>query len=233
MKRAFLLPLLLVGISLYAQKPKIKNYQIVDQKRLHFGFTIGLNEMDFSLKRPALSTINDTMFADVSRLEPGFQVSIVSELKINDDLALRFLPGLNFGQRNLNFIKPNGESENEMKIESNYLDFPLLLKYRAKRINNYRPYLVSGFSLRYDMAARKDYDPEGNEYILLKPFDYFWEFGFGVDFYLTYFKFSSELKFALGFRDVLVPEPALGFDEYVDAIDRLTSKIVMLSFHFE
>jgi len=213
--------------------PKIKNYQIVDQKRLHFGFTIGLNEMDFSVRRPALSDINDTMYADVSRLEPGFQVSIVSEIKINDDLALRFLPGLNFGQRNLNFIKPDGESENEMKLESNYLDFPLLLKYKSKRINNYRPYLVTGFSLRYDMAARKDYDPATNEYILLKPFDYYWEFGFGVDFYLTYFKFSTELKLALGFRDVMVNEPALGFDEYVNAIDRLSSKIVMLSFHFE
>ena len=211
----------------------VKNYQIVDQKPLHFGFCIGFNTMDFNIHRNPLSAYSDSLFADVSRVEPGFHVSIITEYRINEYFGIRFLPGLNFGQRNLNYIQPDGTSRIESKIESNYLDFPVLLKYSAKRINNYRPYLISGFSLKYDMASKKDFENELNETILLKPFDYFWEAGFGIDFYLKYFKFSTEIKLALGMANILVNNTLQGYPEYLNAIDKLTSKHVFISFHFE
>ena len=100
-------------------------------------------------------------------------------------------------------------------------------------MNNYRPYLVGGINLRYDMAARKDYE-DGGPYIRLHPMDFYVEFGVGIDIFLQYFKFSPELKVSAGFRDVLVHDPAgAGNSGYANSIKRLNSYVVMLCFYFE
>jgi len=200
-----------------------------DYKWIHFGFTVGLNTMDFGLQRPA----GTTLFADVSRISPGFQVSIVSDLRLAEYYSLRFLPGITFGQRSLFFYQGDTILDASMEVESNFLDFPLLIKYKAKRVNNYRPYFIGGTSIRYDLAARKEYEEDSNVYIRLKPFDIYLEIGFGIDFYLQYFKFSPEIKLSAGIRNVLVDDPAQGFPQYVNSINKLNSFVVMLCFHFE
>ena len=219
---------------MFSQVKKVQNDPGYDFKRLHFGFTVGLNTMDFGIRRPDLtdtSTYN-LFHADVSRISPGFQVSIVSDLRLADFFSLRFLPGISFGQRTLYFYK-DSLFDRKMEIESNFLDFPLVVKYKSKRVNNYAPYMIAGANIRYDLAARKDYEEDSNIYVRLKPFDVYFEIGFGVDMYLQYFKFSPELKLSTGLRNVLVSEPAAGFPQYVRSIDRLNSYIVMLCFHFE
>lgn len=222
---AILASLLTAG---FTQKDKPQNDPTYDYKWLHFGFTVGLNTMDFGIKRPE----NPFVFADVSRITPGFQVSIVSDLRLGEYASLRFLPGITFGQRTLYFYK-DSIFDREMELESNFLDFPLLLKYKAERVNNYRPYVVCGINARYDMAARKEYEEDTEVYVRLRPFDFYIEVGFGIDFYLQYFKFSTELKLAVGFRNVLVDDPATGFPQYVNSIDRLNSYLLLLCFHFE
>ena len=203
-----------------------------DDKILHFGFSLGLNSYDFNFKRSTNFAASDSLYADVNKLEPGFQVNVVSDLRLSKYLNLRCMPGINFGQRMVNYSK-NGQNVKSMRVESNFIDFPLMLKYRAKRVNNYAPYLLAGFSARWDLAARKAYDPESNIFIRLKPFDVYWETGVGIDYYLFYFRFSTELKLSIGLTDVMVHSASTSQPQYVYAIDRLTSKLIMLSFHFE
>lgn len=127
----------------------------------------------------------------------------------------------------------NGQIYNAFRIESNFIDIPLTLKYRARRVNNYAPYLITGFAARWDLASRRAYDADNNVYVLLNPFDVYWETGIGIDYYLFYFKFATEFKFSLGLTDVMNHSIATKEPQYVYAIDRLTSKLVMISFHFE
>jgi hypothetical protein len=220
--------------SVSGQVKKPQNLPGFDYKRLHFGFTIGLNTMDFGIRRPANALSDTSIFADVSRISPGFQVSIVSDLRLADYLSLRFLPGITFGQRTLYFYKgskPNSlPAHKPITLESNFIDFPLVVKYKSKRVNNYAPYLIAGGNIRYDLAARKDYEDDTEVHVRLKPFDYYFEIGCGIDMYLQYFKFSPELKLSTGFRNVLVTDR---IDKYNKSIDRLNSYIVMLCFHFE
>ena len=235
-----ILVVFLSGIVLCAsaQVQKVQNDPSYDYKWLHFGFTVGFNTMDFSFRRSFSSTPADTLFADVSRITPGFQVMIVSELRINDYWSFRFLPGINFGQRELTFFydDPQGGEmvlDRRMTIESNYIDFPMIFKYKSKRINNYRPFVIAGLTPRYDMAARKDYEEDSEIYVRLKRFDLAYEIGVGLDNYLQYFKFTTELKLSVGMRDMLVHKPAEQAPQYVNAIDRLNAYVLMLCFHFE
>jgi hypothetical protein len=111
------------------------------------------------------------------------------------------------------------------------VDFPVYLKYRAKRINNYRPYVLLGGGLQYQVGRQK------GEALLLKPVDVSIEFGVGCDFYLPYFKFAPELKFCLGMFDVLEKDRhdlLIESDrKYTDALLRLTSRVLVLTFNFE
>ena len=138
---------------------------------------------------------------------------------------------MNFGQRDLVYLllEDNIFREHVMKIESIFLDFPLVFKYKAERLNNFRPYLVGGGSIRYDMASQKKVKEAEKPKIRLLPFDAYYEVGFGIDYYLQYFKFSYELKFAVGVFNVV------NYDQttYTQALQRLNSKMIILSFHFE
>ncbi|MFZ5940530.1 MAG: porin family protein [Bacteroidota bacterium] len=229
MKRYLLLILFVTAsVAATAQQDRPQNLPAYDYKRLHFGFTVGVNTMDFSIRR---NTVNG-LVADVPVLQPGFQVNIVSDLRLNDDLNLRFLPGINFGQRDLTFYDGTTEVRT-MVIESSYIDFPLLLKYRANRLNNCRPYVLGGLSLRYDMSARREYDMETNVRVRLKPADLYLEVGFGLDTYLTFFKFAPEVKLAVGTMNILVPDPEPNEPMFVEALSGLNAFIMMLNFHFE
>ncbi len=235
MKKIFLYILIITGLSFqgWSQKPKIRYYQEVDKKWVHFGFTIGLNTMDFIVFRANPPQNTDSLFANVNHLLPGFNVGIVTNLKMGKYFDLRFLPGLSFGQRNIYYYTPRSTLYAKQKVESAFLEFPLVVKYKAKRINNFRPYLIGGLNYRMDMASRRKYNPEKARYVRLQQSDLYHEEGFGIDFYFPYFKFSAELKLSTGFGNILVTNPSDEHPEYVTALERLRSQIWILSFHFE
>ncbi|MDF1570190.1 MAG: porin family protein [Bacteroidales bacterium] len=242
MRRITIILILLVSASvLSAQEKRPRNLPAFDYKKLHWGFTVGLNSMDYAIKRNPEAAL----YADVVGFQPaGFQVNIVSDLRLSDDWNLRFLPGINLGSRDMVYFEPGtwevstytvaGNTYDKMTIGSSYLDFPLLLKYRSERVNNYRPYVIGGISYRLDMSAKSSYDPEGDDMILVKPGDFYLEVGFGIDQYLQYFKYSTEIKLAMGLRNIMVPGVSRDNDfEYVNSIDGIRSFLVMLNFHFE
>lgn len=233
---AGLLSLLSLGIS--AQKimrnTSILNYQRGDRTILHFGFSLGINYMDY---RALLSGANGFR-AETGKLSMGFQVGIISELRIFDDLGLRFLPGLEFAERSLVYTNvPEAEDNKEYSYnESVYLNLPLMLKYKAKRVNNFRPFLTAGASYKYDFQKHDKINPDKSVYFMTKRNDFFLETGAGCDFYLPYFKFGLELRFSLGLTDVLIHKPDLsnpGYDDYTHALKSLRARIFTICFNFE
>jgi hypothetical protein len=229
-KSIFILIFLCPIILAHSQVEKPRYLPGYDFKTLHFGFTVGIHTQDLGFVRPE----NSEYFADVTEPGFGFQVTIVSDLRLTDNLNLRFLPGIALGEKPLSFYdKQSGELVESGVIESNFLDFPLLLKYRSKRLNNYRPYLIGGLNYRYDLAARKESDENDRIFVKLKPSDLYLEAGFGIDFYLQYFKFSPELKVGMGLRNLLITDVIDGQSAFVNSIDNLRSFVVMFNLHFE
>jgi len=220
---------LLIHFDSFGQKQKPKNDSWYDDKPLHFGFSLGGNLMDFNIN----SADTSSLLPEVSLLNPGINIQIVTNLKLHRYFDLRFLPGVSFGQRNVRYYKNTTTYNEKQRVESSYLEFPLLLKYKGERLNNVRPYVIGGVNFRYDLAGKKEYDDEKPIYLRLKRSDIYYEFGAGLDFYLTYFKLSVELKMSTGFRDVLVHEPAPGHPQFVNAIEKMRSQIWILAFHFE
>lgn len=255
MKRAILfLFLILLGLVSVGQKIKLKHLTTFDDKLLHFGFSLGINTLDFNVlnympigENPDFFPQNwagttaqigasDTVRADISGLVPGFTVGIISNLRINRDLDLRFLPGMSFGERKLHYNIPvidnnfdYAETQYEYSIKSTFLDFPLLLKYKALRINNGRPYVVAGGAYRIDISKSASQDLVG-----LKRGGFYAEVGAGWDVYLQFFRFSVEAKASIGLNDMLGPGPDFTQRQYyTEAIRSLRSNIFTVLFHFE
>lgn len=224
---------MLLTTSLTAQKQKPKNESWYDDKILHFGFSVGFNTMDFNITPSRVNMNIDSLYPEVSILNPGINIQIVTDFRPAKYFDIRFLPGVSFGQRGVRFYKNQVLVNSQQRLESSFLEFPLLLKYKGMRLNNIRPYLIGGLNYRYDLAGKKVYDEEKPIYLRLKRSDLYYELGGGFDFYLPYFKFSIELKMSNGLRDILVHDPATGHPQYSNAIEKMKSQIWIVSFHFE
>jgi len=241
-KSPLLLLIFLISFNAIAQEKRPRYLPAFDFKRIHFGFTVGFNAMDLGFTRNYEA--EDFIYADVSHVQPGFQVSIVSDLRLSENWNLRFLPGISFGSREVTYydydpVSGPGEqvqlagADNPVALGTGFLDFPLHFKYRSHRVNNYRPYLVGGLNFRYDMAAKKAYDAESNQYLRFRASDLYVEFGFGVDTYLKYFKFAPEIKLAIGLANIMADEGRSPYPQFVESISRARSYMLMLNFHFE
>ncbi|WP_321346731.1 porin family protein [uncultured Draconibacterium sp.] len=241
--------LLIVSCGVFAQKQKINYLTTFDDKLFHFGFTIGMNTLDFNVvnynpigENPNFTpSPEDQIYwdtdirSDVATLIPGFTVGIVTSMRLSKDFNLRFLPGLSFGERQLTFNRPvkdinvYEEDLSYYTIRSTFLDFPVLLKYKARRINNDRPYVIFGGAYRHDISRTAQED-----LIKLKSGGLYAEVGGGWDHYFAFFRFSVEAKFSFGLNNQLgdLPAPTQRL-YYAQSIKDLRSKIFTLSFHFE
>jgi hypothetical protein len=225
--------LLLLSSAVFGQKQKPKNVSWYDDKLLHFGFSIGFNTMDFNITPSQSNYQADSLYPSVAILNPGINIQVVTDLRPTSFFDIRFLPGVSFGQRNIRFYKNQVLVNDKQRLESSFLEFPLLIKFKGARLNNVRPYLIGGINYRYDLAGKKEYDEDKPVYLRLRRSDLYYEFGPGLDFYLPFFKLSVELKVSTGIRDVLVHDPANLHPEYSKSIERLRSQIWIIAFHFE
>lgn len=219
--------------SLFSQRKLAQNQLLSDTKLVHFGFTLGLNEQNFGVTHSNfINELGTSYYMEVPTYSPGFTVGVISDLRLFEFLNLRFVPTLNFGDRKIIFVDENKiEAPKSQVVKSTLIDFPLYVKYRANRVNNYRPYLIAGAGLTLDLGRQKE------DLLLLKPNDAMIEFGVGCDFYLPYFKFAPELKFCVGMFDVLEhdrPDLIIASDiKYTEAISKLTTRMFVLTFNFE
>ena len=223
--------LLLSNLILSGQKQKPKNESWYDEKPIHFGFSLGFNAMDFDITPSQKYYQTDSLYPEVSILNPGINIQIVTDLRPANHLDIRFLPGVSFGQRVIRFYKNRKLVNDQQRLESSFLEFPLLLKYKGDRLNNVRPYVIGGLNYRYDLAGKKEFDASKPIYIRIKRPDLYYELGAGLDFYLTYFKLSVEIKMSNGIGNVKVNEAAPGHPEYANAIEKIKSQIWILAFH--
>jgi len=249
--KKILLLLALYPVLLFAQKEKVKNEPYHDDKWLHFGFSLGINTMDFKIE-PSQMAVDSGIYTEVSLLKPGFHVHALSNLRLGKNFDLRFTPGIAFGGiREINYTLRDPDNSSidpadvPVRIESNFLEFPFLFKYKSVRLNNFRPFLITGINPRLDLAATKKTwgrSKKENNLVLIKPFDIYYEIGAGMDFYLQYFKFGIEFTYSIGITNVLRTSitkngetivPPVDDAIYTNAIERLNSRMFMVTLHFE
>ncbi len=225
----FLFVLMITVFSVLGQRNKkplnLANY---DFKKIHFGFTLGINSLNFNLKRNISTLNNDSLLVINTENQKGFNLGIISNFRLGKYTDFRFTPSLVFGERLLNYSFNNLDKKTK-RIESTLIDFPLYLKYKSARYNNFRTYILCGVKYSLDIASQSGIDDEGQEIVKLNNNDIMLEGGFGIDFYLEYFKFSPQIKISHGIINLLSKDNTI----YTSSVKNLRTNGWMLSFTFE
>ena len=231
----FIIPMLLfcfIGNSAMAQKPWVRNMDDYDSAPLHFGFALGINNADFKIKRSGDFKFLDSLYTVNSDAQSGLNLGIITNLRLGNYFDFRFIPALSFASRNLEYnLEVNGVEQKPIlkKIESSFIDLPVEIKFKSERVHNYRFYVTGGGKYSIDLVSQEKVKNEDRQLVKLSRADYGYQFGLGMDIYFELFKFSPEIKMYQGINNVLVSDDVI----FARSLDRLSSRIFLISFNFE
>jgi len=219
---------LLFCLPSFGQQNMIKH----DKKRIHFGILMGLNSSRFTVAHSANFINHNSIKSVESPNSLGFNLAIVSNLKLARHWDLRFIPGISFNEKKLRFVIQNADQDSIVNntIESILISAPLGIKYKSDRFNdNFRFYVLSGAKFDFDLASNSK-RRKANDIMKLKPFDIAAEFAFGFEIYFPLFILKPEIKFSQGLNNVLVPNEN---NVYSSVIENLRSRMISFSLQFE
>lgn len=220
---------ILLGTTSHAQfneKP-VMNLENEDEPLLNWGYFLGFNQYDFKFeyKDDLPDVLVDKSF--------GFNVGLIGELRLNKFLDLRFEPGLHYNQRNLGFPGFDNERDAIREVKSTYINFPLLLKVSTKRLGNWKPFLIGGGSTSMNLGSNEQsLDDNSSATFRMKKTTYYYEMGFGIDFYLEYFKFTPSIRGVFAINDELVRDNDPN-SPWTGNIEAMMTRGLFINFTFE
>lgn len=200
--------------AVHSQYPVVRerliNLPSFDKKPVHYGYFLGVNQYDFKFEY-IQNYYKELMLKDIAvEQQKGFSVGLIGDLRINEYMNLRFEPGLFYNKRDLiypEYEEFTKENDRYRDIKSTYIHLPLLLKISTKRINNFRPFIVGGFSTDFNLSSnQKNSDDNASNVFRVMSQNINYELGLGFDFYLYYFKFSPSLRGIFSMQNELIPD---------------------------
>lgn len=244
----------------FGQRKGVNNLVSFDDRKLHFGFYLGLNTMDYRITSynnvydnpvftgntklkdgaPKYYGSNEKFGAEIYTILPGFTVGGVVNYRLNRDFDLRFTPGMSLGNRNFKYfieIAPDAyrntgmDQKTYLSTPSAYVDLPVGVRYKGFRHYNVRPYVYLGAAYRQDLENKRITE----SVVHLKKASEYAEIGLGIDSYLEYFRFTAEFRFSYGLNSLIRHDADLSkpIPYYGYIFKELNSNLFTLIFYFE
>lgn len=230
--RFFMLTSLILAAQMIQAQGNKGNYNYLDMnlKQYYFGITLAYNSSDYRPFRSKsfLESSNITGIESISG--PGFNLGIVTNLKVGEDFDLRLLPTLSFAERNIQYNGNNTSGiMNTRKVESVFVEIPFHVRYKSRPYNDMRLFVIAGVKYGFDVASDSR-TRQADELVKISPVDFSVESGFGAQFFFPYFIFSPEFKVSFGMNNILLYDNRL---EESKVLEKILSRTFTLSFHFE
>lgn len=212
---------------------KVPNRQYADLKRWHWGFSVGTHVQDLNFTHSGFVTDEGYQWqVEVPSFSPGFNATVLGDLRLHKYLNLRLSPGMYFGSKTVHMFDIATQQKEIQDIKSAYVVVPLDLKVSGERLHNTRPYFSVGAMGVFDISKKRS-DP-----LVMRNFDTMLTVGLGCDFYLPFFKLCPEIKFCFGLTDILKHDrPDLDenptMQNFSKSLSKVKSNMVVLSFYFE
>jgi hypothetical protein len=213
-----------------AQRNNINfNYDAFNKKHYYFGITLGYNSSNYRIVQDKSFILNDSVKVVESAPGPGFNLGVVANLKFGENFDLRFnLPTLSFAERRLEYTMATKEVQFR-KIESVFIDFPIMFRYKSKPYHDIRAFVVAGVKYSLDLASNSR-ARKAEDLVRIAKSDFLVEYGVGLQFFFPYFILSPEIKFSHGLTNIHERNAGL---IYSNVLDKLFSNGFTISLHFE
>lgn len=208
------------------------NYLDFQKKNYYFGISLGINTSSYQVNRSSNFIANDSINIVNGLYRPGFNLNIITNLKIGEYFDFRFLPGFSFTERRFEFTSVNsGNAPNFKSIESVFVELPFMLRFKSEPYKDKRLFVVTGVKYVYDVASNSSANREKAQFLVqVSPHDFSVDVGAGMQFFFPYFIFSPEIKFSQGIGNVHIYK-----DELLESriLDQVNSRMISISFNFE
>jgi hypothetical protein len=233
MKKIVVLVLLTFNLNGFAQfnknmfsKDPIINLENFQNKKLYFGYFLGFNSYDFKIDYK-------TVGPDIQvKKTTGFNVGIVGDLKLHENISFRFEPGLYYTKRDLYYPGFTTKNDALREVNSTYIHFPLLIKFLSLRTGNIRPYIVGGLSSTLNLSSNsKSIDDNLERRFRVKPWTTNYEMGLGIDFFSPYFIFSPSIRGVFGLKDELIRDKDPN-SPWTSNIESIKTRAIFINFTF-
>lgn len=208
------------------------NYNFMDFQRrnYYFGITLGYNQSAYRVFRSERFILNDSVSGVESVFGQGFNINIISNLRLGDHFDIRFMPGFSFASRALVYDATRKDRPDyPNKVESVFVELPFHVRYTSAPYHDKRLFLVSGLKYAYDIQAKSRERTLGN-LVKISPTDFTFEYGVGLQMFFPYFIFSPEFKVSQGLGNMLIYNNTL---RESTVLEKVMSRTFTISLHFE
>ena len=208
------------------------NYNFYDfqSKPYYFGITLGYNASKYTPFRSEEFIFSDSISAVTSLNGPGFNLGIITNLKIGKYFDFRFLPTLSFAERRLNYTRGTiRTASTQRNIESVFVELPFHFRYKSAPYRDKRLFLIAGVKYNFDVASDSR-AKQAEQLVRIAPHDFAVEYGAGIQFFFPYFIFSPEFKVSHGIGNTLLFNPNLSEST---VLEKVLSRTFTISLHFE
>ncbi len=214
-------------------KERIANNENFDKQFLTWGYFLGFNSYDYNFD------YNENRKDILVEKNIGFSVGLVGDMRINNHFNLRLEPGLYVTKRNLMYDESYftgldfNDSDLLREVNSTYIHIPLLIKASTKRLNNFKPFVVGGISTSLNLSSNENNpDDNSNGEFRTKKNVFFYEVGFGIDFYLYWFKFTPSIRGVFAINDELIRDDDPN-SPWTGNVTSMKSRGVFINFTFQ
>ena len=228
----------------------------VDAEDIHFGFTFQYISSEYKIiktndwQKPYLDPekgfmpATDGLRSIRSIPTPGFGIGFVSNVRLHKNIDFRFTPTLVFTDRVIDYEFNNGKNYEQQgtispdgftrrTVSAVMMEFPLGIKFKSERRNNFRAYVLGGMKYGINIASKKKEDDAINnaEFKFLKNNKNIlsYEVGIGFDLYFEFFKLSPEIKISNSINSVLRRDDT----PYATPLEKLFLRNFQFSLYFE
>jgi hypothetical protein len=195
-------------------------HEYYDEKPIHFGFLFGFASSNYFIQA------DQTAFGSIDSVRSprnfGFQIGGLVNYAFDKHWELKSGVNIALYEREIQF---KSEANTPLWRESTWLEVPVLLKLRSLRRKNHRMYVMGGFKLGVEANVKKK-----STALSANTADLSLEYGFGLEQYFQFFKFTPEIRFSHGLLNLYIP-PSVG-GSYAKLND-IRSHTVTLVINFE
>ena len=215
-------------------KERLLNRENHDKKKYRWGYYLGFNTLDFDINYTDTRTAFPLETQDITIAKStGFNVGLIGNLRLNDYVDLRIEPGVVFNTRELFFPNVTNTNNRIREVQTTAVHLPLLLKISTKRLNNFKPFIVGGVSTSINLSSNEDNPDDNNSGQFRSKTNYYsYELGFGIDFFLPYFKFTPSVRGVFSLTDELVPDDDPN-SQFTSTIESFETRGIFVNFTFQ
>src|SRR5690606_41888470 len=173
-----------------------------------------------------------------TRVESPFShnvgLGLLADLKLTENLNLRFQPNLRFMNINVNLYKDSDvlATDYDPKVHRSDIGIPLLLKFKSDRKTNMRGYLIGGGELAFNVSSNKRYEGQKHRLIMTDRTYFAYTAGIGLDIYFEFFKLSPEIRWVQRIGYILNDNDNIMFNNSLPR-QRPHIRIFQLSLYFD